>query len=79
MFRNGPHVHILPSKIKLLRLNGEGEKREKYGYGVIQDLLCGARAHNADFFSFWGEQGGVRIVCHISGGFLPPHNPIPAL
>lgn len=58
MFRNGPHVHILPSKIKLLRLNGEGGEKKGKKYGVIQDLLCGARAHNADFFFFfWGGVG----------------------
>lgn len=69
MFRNGPHVHILPSKIKLLRLNGKGEKREKYGYGVIQDLLCGARAYSTEFLSrlggvSWGAAGGENCLSH---------------
>lgn len=69
MFRNGPRVHILP-----LRLSYCTCSRKKEKYRVIQNLLCSARAHNDDFF--W------RILCHISGGFLPPkptpHPPIPS-
>lgn len=78
MFRNGPHVHILPSKIKLLRLNGEGGEKKGEKYGVIQDLLCGARAHNADFFFFllgWGGVGGCELSVTLVEDFFHPTIP----
>lgn len=61
------HVSKWPScprfafKIKLLHLL----KKKRENCGVIQNLLCSARAHNDDFFF-------LKILCHISGGFLPP-------
>lgn len=49
------HVSKWPScphfafKIKLLHLRERKKKERGEKYGVIEDLLCGARAHNADF------------------------------
>lgn len=62
MFRNGPHVHILPLRLSYCTC-ARGRKKRKGGkYGVIEDLLCSARAHNADFFFFFFWEFSVTLV-----------------
>lgn len=73
MFRNGPHVHVLPLRLSYCTCS----RKKRENCGVIQNLLCSARAHNDDFFIFF-----LKILCHISGGFLPPlprKNSLPSL
>lgn len=49
MFRNGPHVHVLPLRLSYCTCS----RKKRENCGVIQNLLCSARAHNDDFFFFF--------------------------
>lgn len=77
MFRNGPHVHILPSKIKLLRLNGEGGGKKK-GKNTEWYWICFAvQEHTTQifFFFFWGGVGGCELSVTLVEDFFHPTIP----
>lgn len=61
VFRNGPRVHVLPLRLSYCTCWGKK--------GVIQNLLCSARAHNADFFFFWDFS--VTLVENFSPPSIP--------
>lgn len=57
---------------------------------MIPNLLCSARTQDFFYYLFFPVAaaaaavvvvvvGGCVCFCHISGGFLPPHHPLPSL
>lgn len=81
MFRNGPRVHVLPLRLSFRTHSSGGNEKKWY-------QICFAVQEHKIFYLFifpggggssGGGGGGGGCFCHISGGFLPPHRPLPSL